>query len=86
MIIIYEIWMKSFMPCQVRMMTVNQTSWIEPVCKKARTSAGTLYTDGNWCAEDKRRAIIIESDCELNVIIGNREDGVDGVVIMEMEH
>jgi hypothetical protein len=27
--------------------SVNQTSWSEPVCKKARTSAGTLYTDGN---------------------------------------
>jgi len=44
---------------------VNQTSWIEPVCKKAQTSAGTLYTDGNWCEEDKKRAIIIQSDCEM---------------------
>jgi hypothetical protein len=34
----------------------------------------------------KRCAIIIESDCELNVIAGNRGDGGDGVVIMEMEH
>jgi hypothetical protein len=34
--------------------SVKQTSWIEPVCKKARTSAATLYTDGNWCAEDKK--------------------------------
>ena len=34
--------------------SVNQTSWIEHVCKKARTSAGTLYTDGNWYAEDKK--------------------------------
>jgi hypothetical protein len=34
----------------------------------------------------KRHAIIIESDCELNVIVGNRGDGVDGLVVMEMEH
>jgi len=34
----------------------------------------------------KRRAIIIESDCELDVIVGSRGDGGDRVVIMEMEH
>jgi len=65
---------------------VNQTSWIEPVCKKAQTSAGTLYTDGNWCEEDKKRAIIIQSDCEMNVIVGNRGDDGDGVAVMEVEH
>ena len=54
--ITYEIWMKSFMPCRARMMIVS--SWIEPVRKKAKTSAGTLYTDGNWCEEDQKCAII----------------------------
>ena len=31
---------------------VNQASWIEPRCKKARNSAGTLYTDSEDSEEE----------------------------------
>jgi hypothetical protein len=31
---------------------VNQTSWIEPRCKKARTTAGTSYTDSEDSEEE----------------------------------
>jgi len=47
---------------------VNETSWIEPRCKKARSSAGTLYTDSEDSEEEidvqgtKRCAIIYVSD------------------------
>jgi len=87
MIIIYEIWMKSFMPCQVRMMIVSTRHLGLNMCVRkpelvlehcTQMEIGTQRT--------KRCAIIIESDCELNVIVGNRGDGGDGVVIMEMEH
>jgi len=31
---------------------VNQTSWIEPSCKKARTNDGTFYTDSEDFEEE----------------------------------
>jgi len=40
---------------------VNQTSWIEPRCKEARTSARTLYTD----LEDSEEEIDVQGQKDL---------------------
>jgi hypothetical protein len=86
-IIIYEIWMKSFMPCQARMMMVSTRHLGLNLCVRKRELVLEHFTQMEIGVQrTKRRAIKIEGDCELNVIVGIRRDGVDGVVIMEMEH
>jgi hypothetical protein len=79
--------MKSFMPCRVRMMTVSTRHLGLNLCVRKPKLVLEHSTQMEFDAHrTKRHAIIIDSDCELNVIVGNNGDGGDGVVIMEMEH
>ena len=79
--------MKSFMPCRARMMTVSTRHLGLNLCVRKPELVLEHSTQMEIGVQRaKRRAIIIESDCELNVIVGNRGDGGDGVVIMGMEN
>lgn len=79
--------MKSFMPCRARMMTVSTRHLgLNLFVRKPELVLEHCTQMEIGVQRTKRRAIIIESDCELDVIVGSRGDGGDRVVIMEMEH